>query len=333
MPKINVYLPDALAEAVKEAQLPVSSICQAALESAVQKVLAAHDGRLYSRFTPRAKHVLKLRAELARRSPTSTSTRSTCWSASSTKAATSASRCCSRSTSSPPTSARSSWARCLRRPPPSSTTRKGDDPHARAHCERGDGARAQLHRVRAPPPRRAHDRRHDGRTGIPPDGRRRAFCSARGGLSAGRLRPRDGADDADTTAGDRHQPRRDPAPASRRSSSASGASERQCTTSERALRRRRAVQGDRPPRSPREVERVHVRDGRRDSIRDRRGGVRPKGGRERGDRERPRTSAQGSTREIWLARPQAIQPHQPARARTPRSSRRCSATSSGCRSR
>ena len=69
MPKINVYLPDALAEAVKEAQLPVSSICQAALESAVQKVQAARDGRLYSRFTPRAKRVLELANEVAAQIP------------------------------------------------------------------------------------------------------------------------------------------------------------------------------------------------------------------------------------------------------------------------
>ncbi|HMK11712.1 MAG TPA: Clp protease N-terminal domain-containing protein, partial [Acidimicrobiales bacterium] len=69
MPKINVYLPDALAEAVKEAQLPVSSICQAALETAIQRVQAARDGRLYSRFTPRAQHVLELAREVARTIP------------------------------------------------------------------------------------------------------------------------------------------------------------------------------------------------------------------------------------------------------------------------
>jgi ATP-dependent Clp protease ATP-binding subunit ClpA len=38
VPKINVYLPDELAEAVKEAGLPVSVICQRALEIAVRKV-------------------------------------------------------------------------------------------------------------------------------------------------------------------------------------------------------------------------------------------------------------------------------------------------------
>jgi ATP-dependent Clp protease ATP-binding subunit ClpA len=40
MPKINVYLSDELAEAVKEAGLPVSPICQRALEVAVRKVAA-----------------------------------------------------------------------------------------------------------------------------------------------------------------------------------------------------------------------------------------------------------------------------------------------------
>ena len=38
MPKINVYLPDELAVAVKEAQVPVSAICQSALERAVRDV-------------------------------------------------------------------------------------------------------------------------------------------------------------------------------------------------------------------------------------------------------------------------------------------------------
>ena len=40
MPKINVYLSDELAEAVKEAGLPVSPICQRALEVAVRKLAA-----------------------------------------------------------------------------------------------------------------------------------------------------------------------------------------------------------------------------------------------------------------------------------------------------
>jgi len=38
MPKINVYLPDTLASAVKEAGVPVSAVCQAALADAVGRV-------------------------------------------------------------------------------------------------------------------------------------------------------------------------------------------------------------------------------------------------------------------------------------------------------
>jgi ATP-dependent Clp protease ATP-binding subunit ClpA len=38
MPKINVYLPDDLAEAVRAAGLPVSAICQRALEEAVRRL-------------------------------------------------------------------------------------------------------------------------------------------------------------------------------------------------------------------------------------------------------------------------------------------------------
>jgi ATP-dependent Clp protease ATP-binding subunit ClpA len=43
MPKVNVYLSDELAEAVKEAGLPVSPICQQALEFAVRKVTAIRE--------------------------------------------------------------------------------------------------------------------------------------------------------------------------------------------------------------------------------------------------------------------------------------------------
>lgn len=43
MPKINVYLPDDLAEAVKDAGLPVSAICQRALEQAVRRVTAVRE--------------------------------------------------------------------------------------------------------------------------------------------------------------------------------------------------------------------------------------------------------------------------------------------------
>lgn len=44
MPKINVYLPDDLAVAVKEANVPVSAICQAALERVVREVTALREG-------------------------------------------------------------------------------------------------------------------------------------------------------------------------------------------------------------------------------------------------------------------------------------------------
>jgi ATP-dependent Clp protease ATP-binding subunit ClpC len=77
VPKINVYLPDDLAEAVKEAGLPVSPICQQALETAVRRVneiretanldLTVDDptARL-NRFTDKARTALKLGIERAR---------------------------------------------------------------------------------------------------------------------------------------------------------------------------------------------------------------------------------------------------------------------------
>lgn len=43
MPKINIYLPDDLAEAVKDAGVPVSAICQRALEQAVRRVTAIRE--------------------------------------------------------------------------------------------------------------------------------------------------------------------------------------------------------------------------------------------------------------------------------------------------
>ncbi|HZD98902.1 MAG TPA: type II toxin-antitoxin system CcdA family antitoxin, partial [Micromonosporaceae bacterium] len=46
MPKINVYLPDELAEAVKEAGVPVSAICQRALEQAVRRITAIRQAAL-----------------------------------------------------------------------------------------------------------------------------------------------------------------------------------------------------------------------------------------------------------------------------------------------
>lgn len=41
--RVNVYLPDALAEAVREADIPISAVCQAALEQEVRKVQAARE--------------------------------------------------------------------------------------------------------------------------------------------------------------------------------------------------------------------------------------------------------------------------------------------------
>src|SRR3954452_20250865 len=79
MPKINVYLPDELATAVKEAQVPVSAICQAALERAGREVPSARGSdeapddrvrsRLFGRFTPRARAAVTLAEEAARAVP------------------------------------------------------------------------------------------------------------------------------------------------------------------------------------------------------------------------------------------------------------------------
>ena len=46
MPKINVYLPDDLADAVRDAGLPVSAICQRALESALHRLTAVREAAL-----------------------------------------------------------------------------------------------------------------------------------------------------------------------------------------------------------------------------------------------------------------------------------------------
>jgi post-segregation antitoxin (ccd killing protein) len=43
VPKINVYLPDELAEAVKEAGVPVSAVCQRALEQAVRRITSIRE--------------------------------------------------------------------------------------------------------------------------------------------------------------------------------------------------------------------------------------------------------------------------------------------------
>jgi ATP-dependent Clp protease ATP-binding subunit ClpA len=67
MPKINVYLSDDLAEAVKETGVPVSAICQRALEQSVKRVSAIRAAVLSDltseldlpRFTDRAKNAVK----------------------------------------------------------------------------------------------------------------------------------------------------------------------------------------------------------------------------------------------------------------------------------
>jgi ATP-dependent Clp protease ATP-binding subunit ClpC len=77
MPKINVYLPDDLAEAVKETGLPVSAICQRALEQSVKRmsaIRAAVIGDLtgedptagLTNFTQRARDVITLAITRAR---------------------------------------------------------------------------------------------------------------------------------------------------------------------------------------------------------------------------------------------------------------------------
>ncbi|GAB2924662.1 hypothetical protein GCM10027280_09780 [Micromonospora polyrhachis] len=76
MPKINVYLPDELAEAVRESGVPVSAICQRALEQAVRRVTAIRETTLghldlddlaarLPHFTARAQAVLRLARERA----------------------------------------------------------------------------------------------------------------------------------------------------------------------------------------------------------------------------------------------------------------------------
>ncbi len=47
MPKINVYLPDSLAEAVNDTGVPVSAVCQHALELAVRRVTAVRAAVAY----------------------------------------------------------------------------------------------------------------------------------------------------------------------------------------------------------------------------------------------------------------------------------------------
>ena len=83
MPKINVYLPDDLADAVRDTGVPVSAICQRALEQAVRRITAIRqisltdlsDGDLagqLSAFTARAVTVLTLARDSATSAVTTT---------------------------------------------------------------------------------------------------------------------------------------------------------------------------------------------------------------------------------------------------------------------
>jgi ATP-dependent Clp protease ATP-binding subunit ClpC len=70
MPKINVYLPDDLAETVKELNIPISAICQRALEVSVKRITSVRgltvddlDGERGSQLTERMRTVLRLASE------------------------------------------------------------------------------------------------------------------------------------------------------------------------------------------------------------------------------------------------------------------------------
>lgn len=76
MPKINIYLPDELADAVKAAGIPVSAVCQNALNEAVQRTTQVQEVlaegiqspdwfNQLTQFTQRSRHVLALSTEHA----------------------------------------------------------------------------------------------------------------------------------------------------------------------------------------------------------------------------------------------------------------------------
>ncbi|GLW93482.1 Clp protease N-terminal domain-containing protein [Actinokineospora globicatena] len=76
MPKVNVYLSDDLAEAVRDSGVPLSAICQRALEESVRRVTAIRATVLgdvdtdptasLTHFTDRAKAVVRLAVDRAR---------------------------------------------------------------------------------------------------------------------------------------------------------------------------------------------------------------------------------------------------------------------------
>src|SRR5688572_11208847 len=72
MPKINVYLPDDLAETVKELNIPVSAICQRALEGSVKRIALIRmvtvddlQGEKAEQLTQRALVAIRLAAQRA----------------------------------------------------------------------------------------------------------------------------------------------------------------------------------------------------------------------------------------------------------------------------
>lgn len=82
MPKINVYLPDDLAESVREAGIPVSAVCQRALELAVRRITSIREVVLGTsdlatalgplRFTDRCATVVAAAERLAGQDPAGT---------------------------------------------------------------------------------------------------------------------------------------------------------------------------------------------------------------------------------------------------------------------
>jgi ATP-dependent Clp protease ATP-binding subunit ClpA len=83
VPKINVYLPDDLADAVKEMGVPVSAICQRALEASVRRVTAVRQATLgqvplddpagrMAHFTAKARAAVGLAVRSARASGSDT---------------------------------------------------------------------------------------------------------------------------------------------------------------------------------------------------------------------------------------------------------------------
>lgn len=69
MPKVNVYLPDELADAVRRLDLPLSNICQQALQHAVDRIEMAESrskSGIFERFSPASKAAVVAASEAAR---------------------------------------------------------------------------------------------------------------------------------------------------------------------------------------------------------------------------------------------------------------------------